>query len=86
MVDRMLQIQSSCSNKPYPVRKICLVSHPILPQSMENKRVLMVVLGLYPQLQWPGYMFTALWGSGLEICIHGGVLLGFREFELELEV
>lgn len=72
-----LQIQSSCSNNSQSMRKSHLVSHPILPRASENKWVLKVVLVFDPQLQWPGYVFVALWGFQLEMWVHGGVLLGF---------
>lgn len=66
MGGRTLQIQHCYSNKPYPMKNSAWFPTPSLPQSSENKWVLKAVFCFHPQLEWPGYVFVALWGFGLE--------------------
>lgn len=83
---RTLQIQHCYSNKPYPMKNSAWFPTPSLPQSSENKWVLKAVFCFHPQLEWPGYVFVALWGFGLECGYREESCLEFRELMLGLKV
>lgn len=77
-----LQIQSSCPNKPQPLRKVWPASHLTLAPIFQKNTWMLNVLCFDPQCQWPRYTCVTLWAFGLEMWVHGGVPRGFKEFEL----